>query len=98
MNRNCKLCFYYSCEEIGDSDFGAVYADEPTCEEHRDCDDNENLIPNFDREIQRECCALDFWKVLDVDKEIEQLVEDTGEKTSLDKAYNRFREKYIDNK
>lgn len=98
MNRNCKLCSHYQCEEIGDSDYGAIYADKPTCEEFNDCDDNENLIPNFDREIQRECCILDFWKVLEVDNELEKLIIDKEEETNWDKAYKRFREKYIDNK
>jgi hypothetical protein len=95
MNRNCRFCCHYQQEEVGDSDFGAVYSSELTCIEYKDCDEEENLIIGFDRDIQRECCDLDFFKVADADKEIADLIIDVDEYVDFDKAYARFKEKYL---
>lgn len=63
MKKNCNFCEYFQCEEIGDSDFGAKYADKPSCSIYNDVDENDNEIENFDREIERDCCRLDFLEV-----------------------------------
>jgi hypothetical protein len=94
--RNCNVCRYFQCEEIGDSDYGAVYAKEPSCQKYKDSDEDENLIEGFDREIERDCCVLDFFKVAEIDKEIGDLFEpkEGDEDSGMDRAYRRFKEKY----
>jgi hypothetical protein len=96
MIRNCKVCERYQHEEIGDSDFGAIYAETPSCNKYYDMDEEENEIKGFDREIERDCCVLDFFKVADIDKEIGDLFDpmDIDEDSIMDRAYARFREKY----
>jgi len=96
MTRNCKVCEHYQCEEIEDSDYGAIYAAEPFCSKYKDTDENENEIKGFDRDIERECCVLDFLKVADIDDEIGSLLNaDSDEFTTFgDKAYKQFKEKY----
>lgn len=96
MIRNCQVCARYQCEEVGDSDYGAIYADNPSCEKENDLDKNEEyVLANFDREIERDCCELDFFKVLDVDEELRALFG-TDDKDFLyeGKALKRFKEKY----
>jgi hypothetical protein len=87
---------HYRHEEIGDSDYGAIYAKAPSCSEYEDMDENENEIKDFDRNIQRDCCILDFFKVADIDEEIGSLLSaDSDEVTTFgDKALKRFKEKY----
>jgi len=65
MTKNCKVCSRYQCEEIGDSDYGAIYAKEPSCLQERDYDEeNDCFIEGFDRDVERDCCVLDFFKVV----------------------------------
>lgn len=94
MVKNCKVCEQYQFEEIGDSDFGAIYAKTPSCLKCYDTDKEEKEIKDFDRNIERDCCSLDFFKVADIDKEIDDLIEEDDEYISYDKAYKRFKEKY----
>ena len=85
VRRSCSNCQFFQHEEVGDSDYGAVYSDDTDTETEED-------IPNFDREIERDCCELDFWKVVDLDDELsEKISEDNG---NLDNAYALFKERY----
>jgi hypothetical protein len=95
MIKNCKVCQHYQCEEIGDSDYGAIYAAEPSCSKYKDMDENEDEIKGFDREAERECCVLDCFKVAEIDEEIGNLFNEDGDEVTFgDKAYKRFNEKY----
>ena len=84
--RNCKVCTCFMPEEIGDSDYGSLVADESTCTEHYDMDDQGNIDEKFDREIVRNCCKLDFWKVDDP--------ETTALLPNLDAALSLFKERH----
>ena len=92
----CSNCQYYRHEEVGDSDFGAVYNDEASCSEYYDTDqETEENIPNFDRSIERECCLLDFFKVIEIDEELNKSFhEEMNKVDSFNKTYKRFCEKY----
>lgn len=95
---NCKICSYYTWEEIGDSDFGAVYAKERTCSKDKDLDmETEESIKDFDYESVKDCCVPDFFAVGDIDEEIDKLFTDgvamSDDLYSTD-AYERFKEKY----
>ena len=91
IRRSCCFCQYFQHEEIGDSDFGGVYAENETCSKYLDTDqETEEDIPNFDRDLERDCCVLDFWKI--EDDEIDNLIsEDDG---NIDRAYKLFKERY----
>lgn len=93
VRRSCSNCQFFQHEEVGDSDYGAVYSDVATCQKYLDTDpETEEDIPNFDREIERDCCELDFWKVVELDDELsEKISEDNG---NLDNAYKLFNERY----
>ena len=93
VRRSCLNCQFFQYEEIGDSEYGAVYSDVATCQKYLDTDtETEEDIPNFDREIERDCCELDFWKVVELDDELsEKISEDNG---NLDNAYALFKERY----
>ena len=52
VRRSCSFCQFFQHEEIGDSDFGGVYAKNATCSKYLDTDkESEEYIPNFDREL-----------------------------------------------
>jgi len=68
--RCCSNCSFYRHEEVGDSDYGAVYTYEANCSEYLDTDDEEEVISGFDRSVERECCALDFFKVCEIDTDL----------------------------
>lgn len=88
MIKNCKICSCFYCEEVGDSDYGAIYAEEPSCSQEKD-------LEEFNRDIERDCCDIDFWKVLELDKEIKDLFMLCEEKDLWkSKAFERFKEKY----
>ena len=91
VRRSCSFCQYFQHEEVGDSDYGAIYSDVATCSQYLDTDkETEEDIPNFDREVERDCCELDFWKINDA--EINNLMsEDDG---NIDRAYKLFKERY----
>ena len=93
VRRSCSNCQFFQHEEVGDSDYGAVYSDVATCQKYLDTDpETEEDIPNFGREIERNCCELDFWKVVELDDELsEKISEDNG---NLDNAYKLFKERY----
>lgn len=93
----CEMCQCYQAEEVGDSDYGAIYSDELSCSEYLDCDKDENPIEGFDRKCERECCCLDFFLVADVDKEIgDAFGEDmmNGDDGNFDRSYEIFKKKY----
>ena len=95
--RCCSNCQFYQHEEVGDSDFGAIYADEPSCYHYHDTDEEtEEDIPNFDRNIERECCVLDFFKVCEIDKDLSDKLSDEMDKTegSFSNTYKIFCERY----
>lgn len=96
--KNCKICFHYQHEEIGDSDYGAIYADNQSCLEELDLDENENEIENFDRDIERGCCSPDYCKAVVIDEEISKIYnENFGEFSDgwvEPKSYKLFEEKY----
>ena len=91
--RNCSNCYFFQHEEIGDSDYGAVYSDVANCQKYLDTDqETEEDITNFDREIERNCCELDFWKVVELDNELsEKISEYNG---NIDNAYQMFKKRY----
>lgn len=98
ISRSCLCCKHYVYEEIGDSDYGAIYSDVATCEEFNDTDENEELIDGFDYEQDRSCCIPDFFKVLEVDKELGEMFEIEMSETdgiSFDRTYKRFEQKYF---
>jgi hypothetical protein len=88
--RSCSFCQFFQHEEIGDSDFGGVYAKNPSCSKYFDTDEEtEEDIPNFDRTIERNCCKLDFWRVVEVDKDLAEKLS-----AELDKNEGSFSETY----
>ena len=88
--RCCSNCSFYRHKEVGDSDYGAVYAKEASCSEYYDTDkETEEDIPNFDRNIERECCALDFFKVCEIDTDLSDRLA-----TEMDKTQGSFNETY----
>lgn len=92
INKSCRFCSHFQCEEIGDSDYGAIYSDTETCLKYYDLDDYGEEIINFNRDIERECFSFDIWKVLECDDELyERFIENDGD---LDKIYSFFKEKY----
>ena len=93
VRRSCSNCQFFQHEEVGDSDYGAVYSDVATCQKYLDTDqETEEDLLNFDRELERDCCELDFWKVVDLDNDLsEKINEDNG---NLDNAYKLFKERY----
>lgn len=93
VSHNCFNCQFFQHEEIGDSDYGAVYSDTANCQKFLDTDpETEKNIPNFDREIERQCCELDFWKVVELDEKLsKKLADDNGK---IDSAYRLFCKRY----
>lgn len=95
--RSCSFCQFYTHEEVGDSDYGAVYSENASCSKYIDTDqETEEEIPNFDRNIERECCNLDFWRVIEFDKELAEHLEkeqESGE-GSFSETYELFRVRY----
>jgi hypothetical protein len=91
--RCCSFCKHFQYEEVGDSEHGAIYADEQSCMKYFDTDEEtEEEIPNFDRNKIRDCCDLDFWKVLDKDNELIDLLNSEGGDDT--KAYELFKVRY----
>ncbi len=95
--RSCSFCQFYTHEEVGDSDYGAVYSENASCSKYIDTDEEtEEEIPNFDRNIERDCCNLDFWRVIEFDKELAEHLEkeqESGE-GSFSETYELFRVRY----
>ena len=96
VRRSCSFCQFFQHEEIGDSDFGGVYAENATCSQYLDTDqETEEEIPNFDRDLERDCCKLDFWRVLEVDSILsEKLAEESDSTGKMDETYELFKERY----
>ena len=93
VRRSCSICQHYQCEEVGDSDYGAIYSDVATCQKYLDMDEKtDETIKDFDRIIERKCCELDFWKVADIDEEVDKLISDDN--GNIDRAYKLFVERY----
>lgn len=94
--RCCSNCSNYRHEEVGDSDYGAVYAYEANCSEYLDIDDEEEIISGFDRNIERECCALDFFKVCEIDTDLSDRLSTEMDETqgSFNKTYKLFLARY----
>jgi hypothetical protein len=96
VRRSCLFCQFYRCEEVGDSDYGSIYAEIPACEKYLDTDpETEENISNFDRNIERECCKLDFWKVVEVDENLSiKLSEEAYSTGKMDETYEMFKSLY----
>lgn len=96
VRRSCSFCQFYKHEEVGDSDFGAVYSDVATCQKYLDTDpETEQDIPNFDREVERDCCELDFWQVVEVDEDLSvKLAEETHTTGKMEETYEMFKVRY----
>ena len=96
VRRSCSFCQFFQHEEIGDSDFGGVYAENATCSKYLDTDKKtEEEIPNFDRNLERDCCKLDFWRVLEIDNVLsEKLAEESYRTGKMDETYELFKEHY----
>lgn len=96
VKRNCSFCQFFAHEEIGDSDYGGVYAENATCSKELDVDqETEYVISNFDRELDRDCCILDFWKVVEIDNILsEKLSEESDRTGNMDETYKLFKERY----
>jgi len=95
--RCCSNCEFYRHEEVGDSDYGAVYAKEASCSQYYDTDEEtEEYIPNFDRNIERECCVLDFFQVCEIDLELSEKLSAEMEETggSFNETYKLFKSLY----
>lgn len=98
VRRSCVFCQHYQHEEIGDSDFGAVYSDVATCQKNHDTDpETEEELPDFDRKIDRDCCVLEFWKVLEEDAFLmevfdKEMANKSGE--NFNDTYDIFRQRY----
>jgi hypothetical protein len=95
--RSCYFCQFFQHEEIGDSDFGGVYAENPSCSKYFDTDEEtEEDIPNFDRTIERDCCKLDFWRVVEVDKDLSEklAIEQDKNEGSFSETYELFKVRY----
>lgn len=96
MKKCCSICYKYQAEEIGDSDYGAVYSDILSCSDYKDCEDD-IPITNFDRTIERLCCVPDFWKVIEEDTELSEMFDAEMSETddgNFDKTFNEFKKKY----
>lgn len=94
--RSCELCSKYRHEEIGDSDFGSKYASEATCADWHDTDkETEEMITDFDRKCERTCCHLDFWSIVEIDSEINEII--TCDSGDLTRAFEHFNKKYLSN-
>jgi len=95
--RSCSFCQFYTHEEVGDSDYGAVYSENANCSKYIDTnEETEEEILNFDRNIERECCKLDFWRVIEFDKELSENLEkeqESGE-GSFSETYELFKVRY----
>jgi len=95
IKKNCNFCHSFTNEEVGDSDYGAIYDDIPTCFRYLDLDDYGNPIEGFDREIERDCCSLDFFMVLEHDEELKEMLSKEMDLTGrIDETYLRFQQKY----
>ncbi|MFA5528441.1 MAG: hypothetical protein WC996_07475 [Peptostreptococcales bacterium] len=95
IKKNCNFCHSFTNEEVGDSDYGAIYDDNPTCFRYLDLDDDGNPIEGFDREIERDCCRLDFFMVLEHDEELKEMLSKEMDLTGrYDETYLRFKQKY----
>ena len=96
VRRSCSFCQFFQHEEIGDSDYGGVYAENATCSKYIDTDnETEEEIPNFDRDLERDCCNLDFWRVVEVDNILsEKLAEESNRTGKMDETYELFKERY----
>ena len=97
VRRSCCFCQFFRYEEIGDSDFGSVYAENPSCSKYYDTDEEtEEDIPNFDRNIERDCCKLDFWRVVEVDNDLTEklAIEQDKNDGSFSETYDLFKVRY----
>ena len=97
VRRSCSFCQYFQHEEVGDSDYGAIYSDVATCSKYFDTDqETEDDIPNFDRNIERECCKLDFWRVVEIDKDLSEklAIEQDKNEGSFSETYELFKVRY----
>ena len=96
VRRSCSFCQFFQHEEIGDSDFGGMYAENATCSKYLDTDkETEEEIPNFDRNLDRDCCNLDFWRVIEIDNVLsEKLAEESDRTGKMDETYELFKERY----
>ena len=95
--RSCFFCQFFQHEEIGDSDYGGVYAENPSCSQCLDTDEEtEEDIPNFDRTVERDCCKLDFWRVVEIDKDLAEKLSAELDKNegSFSETYKLFKETY----
>ena len=95
--RSCSFCHFFQHEEIGDSDFGGVYAENPSCSKYYDTDEEtEEDIPNFNRNIERDCCKLDFWRVVESDKDLAEklAIEQDKNEGSFSETYELFKVRY----
>jgi hypothetical protein len=95
---NCKICTYYLPEEIGDSDYGPIYANKCTCKEENDVNKlTDEYVEGFDYDSVKECCVPEFWIAADKDPEISELLikeVEMADKIEETNAYRKFREKY----
>ena len=100
VKKCCRFCVLYRHEEIGDSDYGAVYSEFATCSKYLDTDpETEEDIPNFDRESERDCCELDFWRVVEVDRVLSfKFDTEVGINGDFKDTYQFFKERYNLNK
>lgn len=95
--RCCSFCQHFQHEEVGDSDYGGVYAEEATCSKYFDTDqETEEDIPDFDRNIERECCVLDFFRVCEIDLELSEKLSAEMYETggSFNETYKFFKFRY----
>ncbi len=91
LTKNCNICSDYLAEEIGDSDYGVVYSDELICDNGYNLDEEENPYEDFNRDIERVCYRINFWKALEKDEELNVFTENEFD---YDKSFGLFKKKY----
>jgi len=95
IKKSCEFCSHYICEEIGDSDFGGVYAEKPSCSKFYDLREDDEIDENFDRSVERECCELDFFHVMEKDSLLNYFFDlDIKETNNFNKTYELFERLY----
>lgn len=97
VTKNCKNCFHFEREEVGDSDFLPVLAERETCSKLYDTHpDSEEIMEDFDRDIPRSCCVPNFWSIVEKDDDLKRMFDSEVDGISLDfpRTLEEFNKRY----